>query len=143
MSSKYEKRLAALEKLLAEVEAHEQSLNGPAAPIRWGGGAPGMMDLFLSCPKRINQTEDVHLRVKYMGVMWLALSFFFHHLKQHPNMLQILDKGKLLELVGVAKRWDPKFKLLAEWYRANGFTDGKPDKAKLKRMKEMGCPVLV
>ena len=140
MSNKYEKRLAALEKLLAEVEAHERSVNGPAAPIRWGGGAPGAMDLFLSMPKRISQTEDIKLRQKYMVVMRLALAYFLDHVKKNPAMLGIVDRGKLLELVGVANRWAPKFKLLGEWYRANGFTNGKPDRAKLK---EMGCPVLV
>ena len=139
MSSKYEKRLAALEQKLAEIEVHEQSVNGPDAPIRWGGGAPGMMDLFLSMPKRINQTEDVQLRHKYLVVMLLALSFFRRDLKRNPNMLRIVDKEKLLELAEVSKQWHPKFKLLGEWYRANGFTDGKPDRAKLK---EMGCPVL-
>ncbi len=140
MSNKYEKRLAALEKLLAEVEAHERSVNGPAAPIRWGGGAPGAMDLFLSMPKRISQTEDIKLRQKYMVVMRLALAYFLDHVKKNPATIKILDRGKLLELVGVANRWAKHFKLLGEWYRANGFTNGKPDRAKLR---EIGCPVLV
>jgi hypothetical protein len=52
----------------------------------------------------------------------------------------MLAAGKVLELVGVANRFAPKFKLLSEWYRTYGFTDGKPDRAKLK---EIGCPILV
>lgn len=140
MSGKYDKRIAALEKMLADIEAHELSMNGPSAPIRWGGGAPGAMDLFLSMPKRISQTEDNHLRQKYLVVMRLALAYFLEQLKRYPGIQSTLDAGKVLELVGVAIRFAPKFKLLSDWYRTYGFTDGKPDRQKLK---DIGCPILV
>lgn len=140
MSSKFEKRLAALEQKLAEIEAHERSANSPDAKISWAGGAPGMIDLFLKMPKRMSQTEDNDLRLKYLVVMWLAEARFFHLLKADPGIRRTLDEGKVLEFVGVAKRFAPKFKELGAWYRAHGSTDGKPDRAKLK---EMGCPIFV
>lgn len=140
MFDKSEKRLAAMEKLLADIEAHERSTNGRSAPIRWGGEAPGAMDLFLSMPKRISQTEDNHLGQRYLVVMRLALAFFLEQLKRDPGLRSTLDEGKILELVGVANRFAPKFKMISEWYRTHGFTDGKPDRAKLK---EIGCPIQV
>ena len=140
MSGKFEKRLAAMEKLLADIEAHERELNRPNAPIRWGGGAPGAMDIFLSMPKRIAKTEDPYLRLKYLVVMRLALAFFFEHLKKNPGCRRTLDPQKVLELVGIAQKYAPSFREFAEFYKTHGFTDGKPDKAKLEKL---GCPILV
>lgn len=142
MSGKFDKRLAQLEKLLRDIEAREHEVNGPTAPIRWGGGVLGMMDLFLVSHNRFTKTEDNDLRLKLLIVMRLALAFFFRHLKEDPNCRQLLklNPQKVLEFVGLANRYAPKFKEFAEFYKTHGFTDGKPDKAKLK---ELGCPILV
>jgi hypothetical protein len=140
MSNKFEKRLAAMEKLLSEIEAKERELNSPLAPFRWGGGLPGVVDLFLSLPGRMKRTEDGGLRMRYLVAMRVALAHFFSLVKKNPDCLKAIDEGQLLELVGVAERYKPKFKLLADWYRANGFTDGKPDRAKLRKLD---VPILV
>jgi hypothetical protein len=140
MSGKFEKRLAAMLKQIADIEAHELATNGPTAPIRWGGGAPGMMDLFLSMPKRIAKTDDNELRLRYLVVMRLALAFFFDHLKKSPDSRRLLEQQKVAELVGIAQRYAPKFKEFAEFYKTHCLNDGKPDRAK---MKESKCPILV
>ena len=140
MSNKYEKRLAALEKLLREIEAKEQELNSPAAPIRWGVGVIGICDLFLSLPHRMKRTEDGGLRMRYLVAMRVALAHFFSLVEKNPDCLKTIDKGALLELVGVADRYRPNFQFLAEWYKTHGFTDGKPDRQKLRKLD---VPILV
>jgi hypothetical protein len=138
--SKFEKRLAAIEKLLREIEEKERELDSPSAPIHWGGGLPGIVDLFLSMPRRMKRTEDSGLRMRYLVAMRVALAHFFSLVKKNPGCLKTIDKSQLLELVGVAGQYRPKFQLLAEWYRANGFTDGKPDREKLRKLD---VPILV
>lgn len=135
-----EKRLVAVKKLLSDIQSHRREMNRSDAPVRLGEGAPGMMDLFLDTHKRFGRTEDPDLRLKHLFVMQLALALFFDHLKKNPNCRRILDQQKVTELVGIANRYVPKWKEFAEFYKTHGFTDGKPDKTKLK---ELGCPILV
>jgi hypothetical protein len=138
--SKWNKRLAAMEKLLADIEVHRRGMDDPAAPIKWGSGAPGLMEIFLAMPKRIGRTDDNELKLKFLFVMYLALALFFDHLKKNPNCRRILDPQKVLELVGIAQRYAPKWKEFAAFYKTHAFTDGKLDREKLK---ELGCPILV
>ena len=100
--SKFEKRLAAIEKLLREIEEKERELDSPSAPIHWGGGLPGIVDLFLSMPRRMKRTEDSGLRMRYLVAMRVALAHFFSLVKKNPGCLKTIDKSQLLELVGVA-----------------------------------------
>ena len=66
--------------------------------------------------------------------MRVALVHFFSLAKKNPDCLKTIDKGRLLELVGVADRYRPTFQFLAEWYKTHGFTGGKPDREKLRKL---------
>ena len=113
------KKMAALQKMLSEIEAYERQIHRPTAPVCWGRGATTFMEIFLSFPKRIRHQADTEFRVKSMIAMRLTLWFFFDHLRNNPASRRTLDPGSVLELAGVASRWADKFKLLASYLRAN------------------------
>lgn len=113
------KKLAALEKMLSEIEAYERQIHRAVTPVSWGRGATTFMEIFLSLTKRIGHQMNTEFHVKSMIAMRLTLWFFFDHLRNNPGSRRTLDPGSVLELVGVARRWAPKFKLLASHLMVN------------------------